>query len=78
MTAESEIDQALAALRQKYGWQMWLADVGSSMTGKFRKRAYIRVELTEDCMAISTLRWSSRGQCFESDPELRFSRNPSG
>jgi 3',5'-cyclic AMP phosphodiesterase CpdA len=36
------------------------------------------VELTEDCMAISTLRWSSRGQCFESDPEPRFSRNPSG
>lgn len=48
ITAESEIEQALAALREKYGWQMWLADVGSSMTGKFRKRAYIRVELNED------------------------------
>ena len=48
LTSELEIDQALAALRQKYSWQMWLADVGSSITGKFRKRAYIRVELTED------------------------------
>ena len=41
-----EIEQALLALRRKYGWQMWLADVGARLTGKFERRAYIRVELT--------------------------------
>ena len=47
-TEPAEIDKALAALRRKYGWQMWLADVGSRLTGKFDKRAYIRVELTDE------------------------------
>ena len=42
--AES-IDTALAALRKKYGWKMWLTDIGSKFTGKFNKRAYIRVQL---------------------------------
>jgi PPOX class probable F420-dependent enzyme len=41
----SEIDRALAALRKKYGWQMWLADTGSKLTGKFHKRSYIRTRL---------------------------------
>jgi PPOX class probable F420-dependent enzyme len=41
-----EIEHALDALRRKYGWQMWLADVGARLTGKFERRAYIRVELT--------------------------------
>ncbi len=44
----AEVSRALAALRRKYGWQMVLADVGSRLTGKFDKRAYIRVELTGD------------------------------
>ena len=34
---------ALQALRDKYGWQMRLADLGSKLTGKFNKRAYIAV-----------------------------------
>lgn len=42
------VDEALGALRRKYGWQMWLADVGAKLTGKFDKRAYIKVELTGD------------------------------
>ena len=42
--AES-IERALAALRKKYGWKMWVADIGSKFTGKFNKRAYIRVQL---------------------------------
>jgi PPOX class probable F420-dependent enzyme len=46
VTESAEIGQALTALRRKYGVQMWLADVGSRLTGKFDKRAYIRVELT--------------------------------
>lgn len=43
-----EIGRALAALRVKYGWQMWLADAGARLTGRFRRRAYIRVEPTRD------------------------------
>ena len=39
------IDRALAALRRKYGWQMWLADTGAKLSGRFHRRAYIRVRL---------------------------------
>ena len=46
--APAEIDRALAALRRKYGWQMWMADAGAKLTGRFHRRAYIRVELTGD------------------------------
>lgn len=48
ITEAAEVERALTALRGKYGVQMWLADVGSRLTGKFDKRAYIRVELTRD------------------------------
>lgn len=41
------VDKALVALRQKYGWQMLLADWGAKLTGKFNKRAYIRIESTQ-------------------------------
>lgn len=44
---DAEIARALAALRRKYGWQMWLADAGSKLTGKFHKRAYIRARLEQ-------------------------------
>jgi len=36
------IARALTALRGKYGWQMWLADVGAKLTGRYHKRSYIR------------------------------------
>ncbi|MEE2782418.1 MAG: PPOX class F420-dependent oxidoreductase [Pseudomonadota bacterium] len=38
-------DTALAALRRKYGVQMWLADFFARLLGKFNKRAYIAVRL---------------------------------
>lgn len=41
-----EIKVALAALRKKYGLSMKLADIGARLTGKFNKRAYIRIALT--------------------------------
>ena len=44
----AEIERALTAFRRKYGWQMWLADTGAKLTGRFGQRAYIRVELTGD------------------------------
>lgn len=37
--------RALRLLRRKYGWQMSLADLGARLTGRFDKRAYIRVRL---------------------------------
>jgi PPOX class probable F420-dependent enzyme len=43
----NETRTALAALREKYGWQMWLAEFFSRLTGKFEKRAYIRVTLID-------------------------------
>ena len=41
------IERALKALRSKYGFQMRLADVGAKLTGRFGKRAYIRVVLSD-------------------------------
>ncbi|MEM8769696.1 MAG: PPOX class F420-dependent oxidoreductase [Pseudomonadota bacterium] len=46
VTDAEEIGRALAALRAKYGWQMVLADLGSRLTGKFDKRAYIRIQFS--------------------------------
>jgi PPOX class probable F420-dependent enzyme len=37
------VEQALATLHQKYGWQMALTDFMSRLSGKYDKRAYIRV-----------------------------------
>ncbi|MFK7916231.1 MAG: PPOX class F420-dependent oxidoreductase [Pseudomonadales bacterium] len=42
----AEIDRALAALRKKYGWQMWLADTGARLVGRYQARAYIKVRLS--------------------------------
>lgn len=42
-----EVRVALAALREKYGWQMWLADFSSRLIGKFKQRAYIKVTLID-------------------------------
>ena len=43
----NEARAALAALREKYGWRMWLADFSSRLIGKFKKRAYIKVTLID-------------------------------
>jgi PPOX class probable F420-dependent enzyme len=43
----NEARTALAALREKYGWQMWLTDFASRLIGKFEKRAYIKVTLID-------------------------------
>ncbi len=45
-TPEGEA-QALTALRRKYGLTMLLTDLLSSVTGKKRKRAYIRVAIPQ-------------------------------
>ena len=43
LASEEEIAVALRALRAKYRVQMWMADFFSKLTGKYNKRAYIRV-----------------------------------
>jgi hypothetical protein len=37
-------ETALQALHRKYGWQMRIADFFSNLTGKTRRRAYIRID----------------------------------
>ena len=41
---EADSATALAALRRKYGWQMWTADFFSKLTGKMGRRIYIRID----------------------------------
>jgi PPOX class probable F420-dependent enzyme len=43
---EAGVEEALAALRSKYGWQMVITDLLSRLTGKYDKRAYIRVTVS--------------------------------
>ena len=43
-----QIEVALNALRAKYGLAMRLVDIGARLTGRFHKRAYISVRLTEE------------------------------
>lgn len=42
---ENDTATALAALRDKYGWQMAIADIGAKLSGKFSKRAYLRMTI---------------------------------
>jgi PPOX class probable F420-dependent enzyme len=42
---DRDIARALRALRRKYGWQMWMADTGAKLTGRYYRRAYIRARL---------------------------------
>jgi PPOX class probable F420-dependent enzyme len=37
------VERAHAALRAKYGWQMWLLDAGSRLSGRIRRRAWIEI-----------------------------------
>jgi PPOX class probable F420-dependent enzyme len=39
------IERALAALRAKYGWQMWIADFFSRLAGRIDKRAIIEIDV---------------------------------
>ena len=39
------IDRAHAALKDKYGWQMWLLDTGSTLFGRIGRRAWIEIGL---------------------------------
>ena len=45
VTDAGVIERAHAALRAKYGWQMWLLDLSSRLSGRIRRRAWIEIEL---------------------------------
>lgn len=45
VTDEAVIARAQAALRTKYGWQKWLLDLGSRLTGRIRRRAWIAIDV---------------------------------
>ena len=46
VTDAAPIARAERALRKKYGWQKWLLDLGSRLTGRIRRRAWIAIELS--------------------------------
>ena len=48
LTTKPEQDTALEALRRKYGWQMFVGDVFSKLTGKMGRRAYIRIDIADE------------------------------
>jgi len=45
VTEPGLIERAHAALRAKYGWQMWLGDQFSRLTDRRRRRAWIEIQV---------------------------------
>jgi len=45
VTEPGVIERAHTALRAKYGWQMWLGDLSSRLTGRMERRAWIEIEV---------------------------------
>lgn len=45
MTERPSIERARAALRAKYGWQLWLTDLFSRLAGRLRHRAWIEIQM---------------------------------
>jgi hypothetical protein len=45
VTEPGLIERAHAALRAKYGWQAWVGDAFSRLTGRIRRRAWIEIEV---------------------------------
>lgn len=45
VTDPETVASAYAALHAKYGWQMWIADALSRLTGRYDKRAMLELAL---------------------------------
>ncbi len=43
----ARIQSAYAALRTKYGWQMWIADSVSRLNGRYNKRAMLELQIED-------------------------------
>jgi PPOX class probable F420-dependent enzyme len=44
VTDSATVERAYAALRAKYGWQMWIADTLSRLTGRYANRAILEID----------------------------------
>jgi PPOX class probable F420-dependent enzyme len=51
VTESQVIEPAHAALRTKYGWQMWLTDLFSRLGGRLQRRAWIEIEVESEAGA---------------------------
>jgi PPOX class probable F420-dependent enzyme len=49
VTDVAVIGRAQAAIAKKYGWQKWLLDLGSRLTGRIRRRAWIAIDVMTQC-----------------------------
>ncbi len=45
VTDVAAIARAQTALRSKYGWQQWVLDLFSRLTGRIRRRAWIAIDV---------------------------------
>jgi PPOX class probable F420-dependent enzyme len=45
VTDPAPIARAQRELRKKYGWQKWLLDLGSRLSGRMRRRAWIAIDV---------------------------------
>jgi len=45
LTEPAAIERAHAALRRKYGWQLRVADLMSTLSGRIRRRAWIEIDV---------------------------------
>jgi hypothetical protein len=45
VTDRRTVERAHAALGEKYGWQMWLLDAGSTLFGRIGRRAWLELRL---------------------------------
>ena len=43
-------DAAYTALSRKYGWQMWLVNLGSRLAGRINERAILEIEVDGACV----------------------------
>ena len=48
LSEESEIERGYRALRRKYGFQLWLTDFFSRLTGRYGRRAMIGIRLDSE------------------------------
>lgn len=52
LTDAAQIEAAHLALRRKYGWQMWLLDLGARLSGRHRRRAWLELELDREVQGV--------------------------
>ena len=48
LTDTAAVQKAHAALRKKYGFQMWIGDVLARLTGRIHNRAFLEIQLTPE------------------------------